>query len=648
MADNQISVSVSNIGGIDEMERTFEPGVTVISGRNASNRTSLLRAMMAALGSDQASLKADADAGSVELAIGDDLYTRTLTRKDGGVSFGGDPYLGDAEAADLFAFLLETNEARLAVPRGDDLRDIIMRPVDTEAIQAEIRELEQEKREIDSELEVIESKENHLPELRDRLARRQQEIEEKEDELAEKETALDELDQGVEETREEKDELEESLRDLRDARKELQDLQYKLETEEESLDSLQADQADLEEQWDALDTVSESRYENLEEELSRLRKDKQSLEEEVSSLQRVIQFNEEMLEGASEDIANALRGDGGTNSSEAVTDQLVQERAVICWTCGSTVEESAIEETLNRLRSLLSDKHESIRILENEIEDVRSEKQTLESKRQRAEEVSRRRREVADEIDRREESIAALEDQIDEQTARVAELEAAAESMEDDEHGEILEKHKDVNQLQFELDRLRDDVDDIEGEIEELEAEIDEVDGLESRRAAVSEELQELRTKLDRLEQESVEAFNEHMDEILDILAYENIDRIWLEWSEREVRDGRQKTTKSTFDLHVVRSTEDGTSFEDTVAHLSESEREVTGLVFALAGYLVHEVFEDLPVMLLDSLEAIDSDRISNLIEYFEQYTDFLIAALLPEDASVFDDRDDIVDPITT
>jgi hypothetical protein len=43
------------------------------------------------------------------------------------------------------------------------------------------------------------------------------------------------------------------------------------------------------------------------------------------------------------------------------------------------------------------------------------------------------------------------------------------------------------------------------------------------------------------------------------------------------------------FDLHVIRSTGEGTTYEDSISHLSESEREVTGLVFALAGYLVHD-----------------------------------------------------------
>jgi hypothetical protein len=83
------------------------------------------------------------------------------------------------------------------------------------------------------------------------------------------------------------------------------------------------------------------------------------------------------------------------------------------------------------------------------------------------------------------------------------------------------------------------------------------------------------------------------------------------------------------------------TAAQQTVYHLSEpaySDCEVTRLVFALAGYLVHEVHETVPVMLLDSLEAIDSDRIAVLIEYVADYSDYLVAALLPEDAAALSD----------
>ncbi len=44
-----------------------------------------------------------------------------------------------------------------------------------------------------------------------------------------------------------------------------------------------------------------------------------------------------------------------------------------------------------------------------------------------------------------------------------------------------------------------------------------------------------------------------------------------------------------------------------------------------------------MPFMVLNSLEAIDSDRIAQLVQYFEDYVEYLVVALLPGDAQVLD-----------
>lgn len=56
--------------------------------------------------------------------------------------------------------------------------------------------------------------------------------------------------------------------------------------------------------------------------------------------------------------------------------------------------------------------------------------------------------------------------------------------------------------------------------------------------------------------------------------------------------------------------------------------------MFALAGYLAHEVYEEVPFKFLDSLEAIHSERIAELIIYLIDCTGYLLVALFPEDAA--------------
>lgn len=150
-----------------------------------------------------------------------------------------------------------------------------------------------------------------------------------------------------------------------------------------------------------------------------------------------------------------------------------------------------------------------------------------------------------------------------------------------------------------------------------VEARLTERDQIDVKRGELQGELTDLRGRIERIEEQAIEAFNAHMETVLELLDYANIARIWLERRETQVREDRRTVTKTVFELHVIRSTDSGTIYEDTIDHLSESEREVTRLVFALAGYLAHDLYESMPVVLLDSLETIDSDRIAALVDYF-------------------------------
>jgi len=627
----QASLEVRNIGGIDETAVEFDPGITILTGRNATNRTSLLRSIMAVMGSDDASLKADADEGRVELTVGDERYVRTFTRTNGTVTTGGEPFLDDPELADLFAFLLESNEARRSVAMSGDLRELIMRPVDTDAIHAEIRELEREKSRIDDELDNLDDLKGDLPELERKRSRLEDDIEEKRAELAAKEGDIETLDADLDETREEKRELESRLDDLREKRASLERVRSDIDLQQDSIESLTAERRELEAERDDLSAAPMGEHAELDDEITHLRERTETLEREVSDLQDVIQFNEEQLDETGS-IAAHLDDEGGS-----VTDALVDE-AVVCWTCGSTVETERITSTLDQLRELRQEKLETIRTLESELSELKSERQTYRKQQQRKESIDRKLDDIAVEIEDRETQLESLREEREALNDEIEALEAEIETLESDDFGDVLDLHKEANQLEFELGRLESDLDDVTDRIATVEERLTEEDQLRSQREELNAELRDLRTRIDRIEETAVEQFNEHMAAVLDILGYENLERVWIERLERTVREGRRNVEKTLFELHIVRSTDSGATFEDTIDHLSESEREVTGLVFALAGYLVHEVYETVPFMLLDSLEAIDSERIADLVEYVTDYAEFLVVALLPEDAQALDD----------
>ncbi|MCU4718523.1 archaea-specific SMC-related protein [Halapricum hydrolyticum] len=626
------TISARNIGGIDDTTVDLGPGVNVLAGRNATNRTSFLQAIMAVTGSDDVAMKGDAEEAEVTLTMGDSTYRRRLIRQNESIQFDGEPYLDDPELADLFAFLLESNEARRAVTTGENLRDLIMRPVDTEEIKSEIARLESEKTEIDEEIEAIEQRKQVLPELESERERIEAEIEETRTALADKEAEIDAADADVQVQRREQKQLEEKLEALRKARTDLEDVRYELETERESIDSLKQDRATLREELDALPEAPEADIDHLESEIDRLRERRRRLDSEINSLQSTVRFNEEMLDGERTDVYEAM-----TDESGHATDELLGDD-VVCWTCGSEVPREQIDGTLEDLRTLRQEKLDAKREITDELDELKADKEGLEEQRARRNEYQQQLSGIEDELQRREDRIEQLKTRRSELEATVKDLESEVEALESEQFEEVLDLHREANELEYELGRLETDLEDVESEIESIESRLDEQSELKAERERISEELTELRTRVETLEEEAIEAFNDHMENVLEMLNYDNLERIWLERVQREVREGRRKAIKTFFELHVVRSTPSGVTYEDTIDHLSESEREVTGLVFALAGYLVHEVYEEVPFMLLDSLEAIDSERIADLVDHFSDFPDYLLVALLPEDAQALDD----------
>ncbi|MDL5360774.1 archaea-specific SMC-related protein [Halalkalicoccus sp. NIPERK01] len=606
--NGSVTVRAEKIGGIDSTSVELDAGVTALAGRNATNRTSFLQAIMAALGSDRASLKGDAERGRVEMDFGGRTYTRTLARTNGTVAFGGEPYLDQSQLADLFAFLLESNEARRAVVRGDDLRELILRPVDVGEIEATIERLQAEKRGIDEELSELSAAEREHGSLEEERARLEHELESVEESLTEAREALADEDSEGDSERFDR---------LREAQTDLEDVTYDLDTERASVESLEAEREEVRDELSDL-TIDTDDLDDLAGEIERLRGRKRELDETVSQLQTVIQFNEDMVDAEYPELLDA--GDGN------VTDQLLADREVTCWTCGSSVETDRIEETLSNLRELRSEKVERRNEVSSRLESLTEERAEYRQRREERDRLERTLSDLESELTERRERIDDLEERSDALRSTVEQLESEIEADED----ETLDAQKAVTRNEVERDRLRRELDAIDEDLAEIEDRLAERDGLKDRREEINEELEQQRTRIERLEREAIGAFNEHMETVLGLLEYANLERIWIE----RLATGDE----ATFELHVTRSTGSGTTYEDSVDHLSESEREVTGLIVALAGYLVHEVYEHVPFMLLDSLEALDSERIAALVEYLEQYAPYIVVALLPEDAAALDD----------
>jgi len=611
--EDEVRIQVENVGGIGACDVSFSSGVTILTGQNATNRTSLLKAISGALGGTAPTLKSDADSGRVALTVDGETYTRTYERTGSSVRVDGTPYTEDSTLVDLFACLIADNPARQAVERGDDLREVIMRPVDSAAIEQEIRDLERRRNSIDDEISELSRDRKRLPKLEEERVSIQEEIDEMADRIEDLQKAVEEYDEDAVTS-----EFEGLIDDLEAERNRLEETLDRIDHQETEISALREERAELQDELDSLvePDVDEAK---LSQRMENLRDQKRQIDGEITDLSRIVEFNADLLENGGSPMDNATSGDVSAELDP-------QSKTIECWTCGSEVDRSNVSDRLETLQDVIAEKREERTRIGSDLENLQDERNEVERIERREREFRQRLDEVNRQIDHRDEKVTELSDEAEAIREAIADLETQVEEAKDLRNEDAASVFEDLSDLRYRRGKLDSKLESVEAEIEEIESKSGTIDALEAEREEVADELESLRGRIDSLERSAVEAFNEHMAAVLENLEYNNIERIWIE------RKTGTSRNESTFELHTVRESADGAVYEDTINNLSESEREVIGVVVGLAGYLVHDVHETVPFMLLDSLEPIDADRLSALVEYISEYTPYMAVALLPED----------------
>lgn len=628
-----VDVEIENLGGIDRLEQRIEPGVTVLSGQNATNRTSFLRALATGLGGTEARTKTDSDGESyVRLTVGETTYERRVA--DTGETTG-DGYVDSETAREVrpFAWLLTDNETRQALRSGADLRELAMRPVDTDAIDRREAELLERRREVNAELEELEGKADRLPALESDIRSLKDEIEALEAELEEKREELETADRDVATAEQEQSERQRALDERKDAAAEVSRLESTVETKASAIDALEAQLAETEDELAAAEDELEALDidpETVESEIRTLESERSEITDVKNALDTIISFNADLLNRDQNSELWALL-DPGSEAGE-LTDQLLDDgdQRLDCWTCGAETEVSGIESRLEWLK----DQRESIKSRENDIDSrVRSLREEKSRYEDAADEVERLSGEVA-RLERKLESRRAEREskaaELETARERLAEAEAALDELEAD-GDDVLSLSRAVSDLEVDLRNAREELAAKRERRDELDSALEARTELREEIEGLNEKLTEVRTEIERREEAVVETFNEQIADLIDLLDYGNIARVRLT---RHVGETGGKSDADTeFRLHIVREHDDGVATEDRVENLSESEREIIAITFALAGYFAHDIHETMPFVLFDSVEMIDGERLNRLFEYFHGRTEYIVAALLEEDA---------------
>lgn len=635
--DCECGVHVESLGGIDRLELDVDSGVTVLSGENATNRSSLLRAVAAGLGGNHSAgqLKTDADSGEITLSVGGRTHTRTFERTGGEVRTGGEPYCQTADLVDVYVAFFADNPIRRAVADEEGLRDLLMEPVDTAAIRERIESLRAEQRSLEADIERIREREQRLPELEERRQQLTDDIEQLVADIETQEATIDDFETG--ETPEAESKAASLREEVTGLRERLREVESEIETVTQRVNYRESEhEAAVEEREAVAEELSTldsdgltAEIEGLAQELDRLEETRQELQTAIEDLQSVVRVNERLLDG---DL------DGPGLEADSVASALDPDsQSVECWTCGTETDRGAIADRVGTLRELVAAQREQLREVEARIEETEAEKRELRRERDRRRDLEAELSDLKERAQRHDERAAELRERRDELRARAEEIEAditdretdiadLEPSGEADEREAVVTAHQELTRLERERGRLESQLADVTDDIEEIEAERERRQRYESELADVKTELEHQRRRINDLETELTETMNSMMADLLDVLGYENLARVWLE---------RRTDEESAFVLHVVRERDDGVVYEDTVETLSESEREVISLVVTLAGYVVHDVAERVPFLLLDSVEMIDGDRMADLLAYVLERTDveFLLVALLEKDA---------------
>lgn len=597
---SEIRFAARNIGGIDSETVDFDAGTTLVVGTNASNKTSLLRSVEFALGVDELPMRSGSDEAGVEFSFDGRTVERTAERNGAGYRIEGDGWVsdpGDALLVRRFACLLGTNPLRSAVAMNEDVEELLKEPMDFESLEAERATKLQRKRELGRDLDRLEDVDERLEDRRAELATKSERIEALESEL-----------DALYDEQESSGTTDERLRELRDERTDLRaerdTYANQIEELEATIERLEARRTDVDAALEeARDAAAENDVDQLEQCRESIRADLDQTEARIDVLQSVLTANREMLDS---EFAGSLGYDPGLMGDE-----------LSCWACGNAAPREDFEGTLEDLRELVEEEKQRKRDREPELSEIEAKIDEATEARRRVADLESERSDLEERLQQRQDSLAQKRselERVEEELASVAdridERESEQEASQSGVATEIEETRLELQTLRQEVERLEDVVSDLEAKREERARKRETVEEL-------TVEIQELTDRIENLEGELRAVFNETMDELISVLGFERIERVRL--------DG-------DFQIVIARET-DGVVREDTVEHLAESEREIIGLVLGLAGFLVYDVDETSPVLLLDSLGAFDAMRTRRLIEYLDGTTDVVLAAVHPEKA---------------
>lgn len=568
-------LSIENIAGIRSGSATIEPGVNAVEASNWRGKSSLIVAIETALGIAMPLTEGE-ERGRVTLETDEGTFvTELLRRDDGSVEREGDLFLSDEHdrvCAELFAALGEANAIRRAVREGENLEELLSRPLALENIDQRIADLRHEREEVERELERAETAAAELPTVQERVTQLEAELSdlrEEREELA----AGEGTDADLGERRE-------ALSEKRAAHDRVAGTIDRLSTQIDQLeDQLDSSRAECE----ALSVPDES---TIETGLEATREQLSDVSAEIELLQTVYNANRRVLEEGRVDLLTEV-------------ERNLSADAIECWVCGETADRAALEGRLSEISEAISSRRERESEFREKVETLEAEQRELSEKRMAE-------RDLEDEIRRLSTRLDDRRGDLETANERHAQLAEAVEELSSDV--EVADER--LTDVESEIKYKEAELADAREELTSIEQQAEAEDAIAARRDELSAEIEELRTRKERKKRDARDAFDEAIETV-------------LETFEPGFESAR---LTAGFDLVVARG-----GREVGPDALSEGEVELLGFIVALAGYEAFEVGERVPVILLDSLGGLAGENLHRLVAYFEGRSEHLVTTAYPE-----------------
>ncbi|MFC4541433.1 archaea-specific SMC-related protein [Halosolutus amylolyticus] len=568
-------IDIENIAGIYEGSARLEPGLNAVKGSNWQGKSSFIEALKTALGT-ATTLTEGKDRGRVHLQTPEKTVDVELRRSNGVVNAEGTPYLEseyDVARTALFACLGEGNEVRRAVRAGENLEDVLLRPLDFQNIDAQIADRKRERERIDSELAQAREARKRLPAIQERVTQLERDVEDLRDRREELADAAGDVD----------DQSDSVQGELSQAQSERSQAKNKLERLTQTIDRIETR---LEDRRAELDDIEIEDDDTVESELEAARENRQEAKRVLEVLQTVYSANEMVLE---------------ENRIDLITDvnRELTGDAVVCWTCGTDVDRADLEDRLDALGEKITEKRTQLETHRDRVEE-------LEARREERAQARRRKRDLETEIEDLEEKLADRRQSLAETRDRFERADERVERL-----SETVDEQVDrLTDVESEIKYREAELEDARNELEELESRADQIEVLEDERAAIREEIEDLRNRKQEIKQQARDEFSDSIREI----------------SERFETGFESAHLTGDFDLVVARE-----GREADLDALSEGELELIGFIAALAGYESFDVDEAVPIMLVDGVGSLADENLRTLVEYLDERTEYLVFTTYPE-----------------